>query len=118
MLEESPQLARDASVELALAAADVRDINVVENCPDLRAWLDSEGIIHDDRSLEAITRLEDWPVAMISISLPALADNGATALLYSYEGYGPLAGGLSSMIYKRDAQGGWVLHRTDHLTIS
>ncbi|KPL69547.1 hypothetical protein SZ64_16470 [Erythrobacter sp. SG61-1L] len=118
ILADNPALKGDPEVALTLAAADLRNRSVVEECRDLRGWLRAFNIVHDDKQIAELTLKKEWPVAILSMSLPAISEDGSTALLYVSEYSGPLAGATMAVTYKRNASGKWLLHDKTELSVS
>lgn len=117
-LKQRPQLAHSADVQNALAEADVRDASVVESCPEIRAWLSSEQILHDDIRVRSIVNSHNWPVTILSVSAPIITDNGERAKFYAEQGSGPHSGGLDAVRYRRDVHGHWVYDGKSSVSIS
>lgn len=56
-------------------------------------------------------------MSVLTMSLPAISDDGSTAMLYVSEYWGGPGGGTYLVIYRKKS-GLWTLQRRDQLTIS
>ncbi|WP_140851905.1 hypothetical protein [Sphingomonas glacialis] len=108
LLRHSPELARKVDIQQMLAEADVRSASVVSHCPEVRAWLTTNNILHDDAQIEALAKGTDYSVAILSISAPVITTSGDRATFYADDAYGPLAGGTMAVRYRRDVEGRWL----------
>lgn len=118
VLADNPEFEGGPEVAITLAAADLRDRRVMDECSNLRNWVQTSGILSDDARIDELTRQPEWPIAVLSMSLPAVSEDGSTALFYSRKYAGPLAGALMAVTYKKQASGKWVLHDEEELAIS
>ncbi len=118
VLADNPAFQGDPEVAITLAAADLRDRHVIDECSNLRSWVQTSSIVSDDARIEELMRQPEWPVAVLSMSLPAVSEDGSTALFYSSKYAGPLEGAALAVTYKKQANGEWVLHDEEELAIS
>ena len=118
-LRANPKYRNDPELPLLRRLASVRQISAVERCPRLKEWLTKTNTLHDDdRMYDEIADHEIWPFAALAMSLPAVSEDGTTALMYTAEYYGPLAGATYFVRYKKDSDGSWVWERADLSGIS
>jgi len=117
ILLETPQTRKDPVLPLFRKAAKTRNVSVVDRCPSLKIWLSKNAVIHSDPEIDRLVRKEPWPVSVLTMSLPAISDDGSTAMLYASEYWGGLGGGTDLVIYRKES-GAWVLKRRDQLSIS
>jgi hypothetical protein len=111
VLTEHPELKQDPQLPLYRAAAKVQRESPVARCSHLREWLTRADVLTDDRRIKQLTRGDDWPIAVLSMSMPGVSADGSTALLFVSEYWGPLGGNVDAVIYKKDGDGSWVIAR-------
>jgi|GEM_PF-4108216 len=118
---EHPEFVGSQDLRLALAETDVWRLSPVTSCPNLRAFLDGAGILHDDAEID---RLADpatttrYPFGILTMSMPVIDRDGHTAALTISENYGPLAGGTSWVLLEKRRDGSWIVKRIDALSVS
>lgn len=117
-VSEHPEYRNDPELPLLLALADIRGKHVVAECGNLRSWIERSGILNDDRRIEELTRQEYWPFALLAMSMPAISEDGSTALMYAGEFTGGLAGGYKALTFEKAPNGKWVLKHEGWMGIS
>lgn len=120
-LREHPEHSNTQDLRLILAENDVRRLSPVATCPNLRAFLDNAGVLHDDVQIDRLAnpRVADrYPFGVLTMSMPAIDRDGRTAAFTASEYYGPQAGGTDWVIMEKARDSSWVVKRTDHLSNS
>ncbi|WP_156457759.1 hypothetical protein [Altererythrobacter sp. Root672] len=101
-----PEHADDPDLELMLASADLRDQSPVIECNALGDWLAHTGTLHDDPTIDQITRAgAEFPVAIVQFSMPVVTQDGKEAFLFTSEAYGPLAGSSQAVTLRKVSDG-------------
>ncbi|ALH82273.1 hypothetical protein [Sphingopyxis macrogoltabida] len=117
ILAKMPDASGDLGVLLMRKAAKEQDAVVVDRCPSLKIWLSNSNVISSNSEIDRLTRKEPWPVAVLTMSLPAVSDDASTALIYVSEDWGGLAGGTYAVTYRKEA-GKWIEREREQLSIS
>jgi hypothetical protein len=117
-LEDRPNLREHPDVKQAYAEADVREVSVVRQCPEVRAWLIAEHVVHDDDQIERATRsISRWSYSVLQVSAPVISHNGDYATFYASESW-DASGATLAVRYRRDSRGRWILEREIIVEIS
>lgn len=114
---ERPDSRKDADLLLLRKAAETRNTSVVDRCAALKIWLSKNAVIHSDPEIDGLVAQEPWPVAVLTMSLPAISDDGSSAMFYASEYWGGLGGSTDLIIYRKNKDG-WAFARRIPLTIS
>lgn len=117
-MRSDPTWRDDPELPLMMAAADVRNVNVVEQCSLVQVWLRNNNVLHDDQQIKKISRQEYWPVDVLSMSVPAISQDGSTALIYTSEFSGQLGGATYAVTFGKSANGRWSIWKKETLSIS
>ena len=95
-------------LNLLIKEAEVDKLKPVEECANIRQWLDLSHIIHDDAQIDAATEgKERYPFTLISISMPVVSDDRDHAQMMIGQVYGALAGGRYTIRLKRRENNRW-----------
>ncbi len=106
-LYHQPRLRGHSDIEQALAEAKLRAVSVVRSCPQVQTWLSAEKVLSDDGTIKGLTQAEEWPIAVLSVTVPVITKGGNRATFYASRYFGPLAGETVAVRYCRDAHGRW-----------
>lgn len=117
ILLETPQALKDPDLILLRQAAETQNVSVIDRCPSLKTWLSKNAVIFSDPEIDRLARKEPWPVSVLTMSVPAISEDGSTAMLFASEYWGGLGGGTDMVVYRKQA-GAWVLQRRVQLSIS
>lgn len=117
-LRSEPAWKDDPEFLMMLAASDIRDVNVVEQCSVVQDWLKDKNILHDDQQIEKISREVYWSVDVLSMTVPIISQDGSIAQIYTSEFSGQLGGATYAVTFEKSPNGSWSILRKEALTIS
>lgn len=121
IVREHPEFVGRQDLRLAYAQGDVRRLSPVTSCPNLRAFLDGAGILHDDARIDRLANpgtMDRYPFGVLTMSMPVIDRDGRTAAMTISDQYGALAGGTALVTLEKSRDGAWIVKRTDTLSIS
>jgi hypothetical protein len=107
LLARGSKISEGSDHELIAAAVRHRDLDVLGQCASLREWVERERVITDEQEIQRLTKSEEWPVVVLTMSMPVLAPDAGEALLYASKYAGGLSGVTLAVSYRRDEQGKW-----------
>jgi len=86
------------------------EVDPQEECASLREFLEAEGVRERFTQTKPKLKNEDeWDTIWLSVSMPAVSQDGREAIMLSGLTFGPLAGGGSEVYLRRSRQGEWVI---------
>lgn len=106
-------------LDLAIKEAAVKDVKPVEECANIRQWLDKSHIIHDDAQIDAAKAgKEIYPFTIVAISMPVLSDDRNHAQMSIAQVSGAFAGEGEGVSLKRQKNNRWRIENFFGMWIS
>ena len=95
--------------------------NAVPRCLSIRDWLKSRKIAFGKRAVSSVYARsvnDELPAGVFTVGLPAISSDGDVAVVYTSDTWGGEAGGGFAHLYRRQADGSWMLVTVRRLWIS
>lgn len=104
---------------LAIKEADVDNLKPVEECVNIRQWLDALHIIRDDAQIDAVRAgKEKYPFTIVRISMPVVSVDRDHAQMWIEQVSGALAGAGEIVSLKRQEGDRWRIENRAGMWIS
>ena len=102
------EVRRDPLYPLYLELADLDGVDPRTRCRSLNAFLKSDGVRQRFTTLQPKrTSKDEWDAIYLSVSMPAVSEDGQEAIMLSGMTFAPLAGGGSEIYLRKDKRGEW-----------
>jgi hypothetical protein len=118
LLDDEPLLRDHPDLPLIMQAIDFRHVSVLDQCDGLQEWALREDALTDEKEIGKLSLGREWPIVVLTMSLPAVSIDEGRALVYVSEYAGGLDGALLEVTYEKSAEGDWVMTEQNMLAIS
>lgn len=117
ILRLNPQFKSDPDLPIMRREAAVKHLSPVRECPELRRWLRTKSILHDDmKIMPLVTGKERLPFTVITLTMPVIS--GDKAFLYAGSACGMTCGSTQHVELQRTPRQGWMIVRVIRLSVS